>query len=91
MSVRAYRVNNIELKDNPSFNLSHDDKLMAFFEEMDISIEDDGIREISVAILEKALTQADELDLDDYLIETIADDIAWAKEKGEEYISYSCY
>ena len=92
MSVRAYRVNTIEVEDNASFNLWHDIDLLNFFENRDdfynaLNHDGNGNIEMSVISLEKAV---ETLTLEDYTKEAILKDIAWAKEQKAEYIMYSC-
>lgn len=91
MSVRAYRINKIEVEDNATFNLWHDTELMQLLEETNTftALNEDGVGtiEVSVPLLEKAV---ENLTLNDYTKEAIINDIVWAKEQKAEYIMYSC-
>lgn len=95
MSVRAYRVNKIDWEDNPSFNLWHDYKLMAYFETQDMwdgrSDGGGGTIELPIKALKGAIKNAKKLGLDKPHIEAFKKDIAWLKKKGEEFIQYECY
>jgi chorismate mutase len=50
-----------------------------------------GIGEASVEVLEKAIAQANKLELDADTIANLKKDIAWAKAHKEEYVQYYCY
>lgn len=94
MSVRAYRVNKIETEEGNSFNLCYDEKLMAFLEEngiYDTLVEGNGITEVPVEVLQVAIDNAKELDLDEGHIKMLKADIAWAKDHDEGYVQYYCY
>jgi len=96
MSVRAYRVNKISTAKSSTFNLWYDKELMNFIEHqsdfMDsLNMDGNGITEIRVEVLERALAKAKELNLESDTVKAIKRDIAWAKRHDEEYISYSCF
>ena len=93
MSVRAYRVIKVERAASPTFNMWHDDKLRDFMEGENhiyeyLNMDNCGFADISVESLKDALSKASELELEDYTIEAIKSDIAWAAEQGDEYITY---
>ena len=50
-----------------------------------------GVSEVSIEILEKAVSMAVELELDADTIAHIKLDIAWAKEHDDEFVQYDCY
>lgn len=96
MSVRAYRVNKIETKNEPSFNLWNNQKLTGFFEgEMEciFMLQDGGggTIEIPVKVLKQVVKNAKKLELEKENIATIKDDIRFAEKKGDEYVLYSCW
>ena len=95
MSVRAYRRIKLELADDSSFNMWHDEDLISFFEDgegyHDYRNEDGGgCIEISVELLEKALKEY-KWEEEDYRKDAIRKDIAWVKAKGDEWVIYECY
>ena len=91
MSVRAYRINKLEWEKAPTFNMTHDEKLIDFFIKADPSPNTDadgcGIVEISVTTLQAAVDQ----NIDPERNEKLKEDIAWAKQKGDEYVQYTCF
>jgi hypothetical protein len=95
MSVRAYKVLEMRHDRRPSFNCWHDEKLMRFFEGEEIfdgrNADGGGTMEVSVAVMRKALDNAERLALDEFDCEAIKADIAWAKKKGQDYIRYECF
>jgi hypothetical protein len=50
-----------------------------------------GISEVSVEILEKAVSMTIELELDDDTVTNLRADIAWAKANDQEFVQYDCY
>jgi len=97
VSVSAKRIIKIEIEENYStFNLWHDRKLMDFLDsEADffsrLSDDGNGISEVSVEVLEDAVSKASELELDDDTVAHLKLDIAWAKEHNETNVQYYCY
>jgi hypothetical protein len=97
MSVIARRIIEIKIEtEYNSFNLWHDSKLMDFLDtEADffsrLSDDGTGISEVSVEVLEKAVSMSVELELDDDTVTNLKKDIAWAKEHDEEFVQYDCY
>jgi len=97
MSVSANRIIEIKVEESyNSFNLWHDRKLMDFLDtEADFfsRLSDDGagISEVSVEVLEKAVSMAIELELDDDTVTNLKKDIAWAKANDQEFVQYDCY
>jgi len=93
MSIRAYRVKNIEHEQNETFNLWHDETLMEFLEGYGFynQLNDDarGITNISVKALKEAMKEVKELDSETK--RCILKDIKEAEKNGEEYIQYYCY
>jgi hypothetical protein len=97
MSVSANRIIEIKIEQSyNSFNLWHDRKLMDFLDtEADffsqLTADGTGISEVSVEVLENAISKAVELELDADTVANIKKDIAWAKEHKEEFVEYYCY
>lgn len=75
MSVRAYRVNSKDIKEESSFNTWNDEKLMDFFDRHNDSSnrvsEDGGSYTVSVAGLKEAVAKAGELELDEELVKAL--------------------
>jgi len=88
MSVRAYRVKQIDFEDSESFNLWHDRKLMDFLDrEYDFSGSlngGSGMVELPI----KALKEAIKLDLGEDTVKALQRDIEACQ---DEYITYYCF
>ena len=97
MSVSANRIIEIKIEtEYHSFNLWHDRKLMDFLDtEADffsqLTADGTGISEVPVEVLEKAISKAIELELDEDTIANLKKDIAWANEHNEVSVQYDCY
>ena len=95
MSVRAYRINKIEQKQDCTFNMWHNTKLIDFFVDNEMwdgrNMDGVGNIELHIKTLKKAIKSAKKLELDDYIIKELKDDIVWLEKKDEEYIQYECY
>ena len=97
MSVSANRIIEIKIEtEYNSFNLWHDRKLMDFLDaEADfcsqLTADGTGISEVSVEVLENAVSKAVELELDTDIVANLKKDIAWAKANDEELVEYYCY
>ena len=97
MSVKANRIIEIKIEtEYASFNLWHDRKLMDFLDtEADffsqLTTDGTGISEVSIEVLEKAVSKAVELELDEDTVANLKKDIAWANEHDETSIRYDCY
>ena len=97
MSVIARRIIEIKIEtEYNSFNLWHDRKLMDFLDTegdffSQLTADGTGISEVSVEVLEDAVSKAIELELDDDTVTNLKKDIAWAKEHDEEFVQYDCY
>ena len=97
MSVIAHRIIEIKIEtEYHSFNLWHDRKLMGFFDtEADffsqLTADGTGITEVPVEVLEKAISKAVELELDEDTVSNLKKDIAWAGEHNEVSVQYDCY
>jgi len=93
MSVRAYRIDKIEIERGETFNLWHDGELMDFLDSegclASLNGDSCGILEVSVEQLERALEEVD--NLDEETKKAIKEDIDWAKRKKGEYILYNCF
>ena len=97
MSVSANRIIEIKVEESyNTFNLWHDRKLMDFLDtEADffsrLSDDGTGISEVSVEVLEKAVSMAVELELNDDTVTNLKKDIAWAEANDQEFVQYDCY
>ena len=97
MSVSANRIIEIKVEESyNSFNLWHDRKLMDFLDTeanffSRLSDDGAGVSEVSVEVLEKAVSMALELELDADTVANLKKDIAWAKEHDQEFVQYDCY
>ena len=97
MSVIARRIIEIKIEtEYNSFNLWHYRKLMDFLDTegdffSQLTADGTGISEVSVEVLENAISKAVELELDADTVANIKKDIAWAKEHKEEFVEYYCY
>jgi len=93
MSIRAYRINNIELEKDPTFNLWHDEEIRNFLYSegcFETFGEETGQIEVSVETWEKALKEIK--GLDKATKKAIQKDIDWANSKSiEDYILYYCF
>ena len=93
MSVRAYRINNIDHERGESFNLWHSDEITDWLNDhtdfYSNFSEGSGIGEVSVEDLEKMLSELKSMDEEDR--KAIQKDIDWAKKNGESYVQYYCY
>ena len=96
MSVKANRVIEIKIEtEYTSFNLWHDRKLIDFLESVDfcrgLTSDGTGLAEVSVEVLENAVSKTAELELDEDTVANLKKDIAWAMENNEEFVQYYCY
>lgn len=95
MSVRAHRVNEVEYASSSSFNCSYDTGLFDFLLN-DIRTFDGrngdglGIIEVKLELLREALDH-DGLQIDDCTRADVEADMAWAREKGRDYVQYDCF
>ncbi|MDO8578042.1 MAG: hypothetical protein Q7R50_02555 [Dehalococcoidales bacterium] len=97
MSVRAYRVVRVLLAD-PSFNVSHDQKLVNFIESESeagfysyLNSYGSGEVDVPVNVLKKAVKKAKQLNLDEFTVNSLKEDIAFAKARKDESVTYSCF
>ena len=93
MSIRAYRINKIESKQESSFNIWHDEKLVDELQSagyINNFSEGGGQIELPVDYIEELISNK-ELELPDYVIKELKDDIKFAKKVGNEYVLYECY
>jgi hypothetical protein len=97
MSISANRIIEIKVEESyNSFNLWHDRKLMDFLDEeanffSRLSDDGAGVSEVSVEILEKAVSMSVELELDADTVANLKKDIVWAKANDQEFVQYDCY
>ncbi len=95
MSVKAYRINNIDREQEATFNVWYDEKLMVFLS-VNYSTylganENGGMVEVPTKALKEVISKAKELDLDGDTVKAIKADLKWAKENGQSYVLYDCY
>jgi len=92
MSIRAYRVIEIETAKPNSFNLYHDSELVDFFDReygfYESMIAGTGLTELPVEALKEAL---EKVNLSDDVKEALEQDIEAAEQAGEDYVCYYCY
>jgi hypothetical protein len=88
VSIRAYRVNKIEIERSSSFNLWHDDELMDFLEKNDCfaGFQGSGIVDIPKEILLEAL---DILALNDDIRQSLKRDIELSQD--DLFVTYYCF
>jgi len=94
MSVRAHRVNEIIRAEGPSFNLWHDEKLVDFLEGhglFNTLNEGSGFTELPVEVIEEAIEKAEDLEIDEYVLKSLKEDVEFAKKNGDSYITYDCF
>lgn len=95
MSVSAYRVNTLEYASQPTFNCSYEAELFDYLLN-DVRVFDGrnndgvGIIEVSLELLSEALDH-DGLQISGNTRASIEADMAWAREKGRDYIQYDCF
>ncbi len=94
MSVRAYRVIKL-LTDAPSSTLWHDEKLAQLLDEegqfSGSRSDGTGLVDVPEEILESALEEAAELELSKETAQCLQQDIAAAKSKKDDSVTYYCY
>ena len=100
MSIRAYRINEVVLHDNHSFNCWNDTLLEEFlteFEDEEWGVSDQrnqdgcGILSVPLGAIRAAIEQADDLNIGELHIKRLKEDLAHAEEKGEESVDYMCF
>lgn len=98
MSVRAHRIIKVEYSPETTFNLSYDQKLVEFLDgENDggfwSHLNDDACGQVGISVeaLNKALKRAESLELDEYTVKAIKDDIAFAESQDDGYVTYDCF
>lgn len=98
MSVKAHRILKVEYAPQVSFNLYGDQKLVEFLEnENDLGfyrqMNDNGGGVVTVGIktIQKAIDEAEELELDEDTVKVLGEDIAAAKAENNETIDYDCF
>ena len=81
MSVRAHRIKKIDYSNAESFNLWHDTKLVEFLDKeggfYETLTEGSGIAEVPTEVLKKAVKKAKELELEDWQVKQLKEDIEW--------------
>ncbi len=95
MSTRAYRIIKIERAPEPTFNMSHDQKIVDFIRSNDEYFNENSLNEgngqvdVSVDTL-KALLKSG-IVLEDSQLEAIRADILFAEKNGDDCITYDCF
>jgi hypothetical protein len=95
ISIRAHKVSKMEYAPYSTFNCWHDNKLFDFLMNSDrthdgLNMDGLGMIEVSVGRIQEALASQD-LNLDNDVRESLESDIAWAKGREKDYISYDCF
>jgi len=90
MSTRAHRIECLKIG-KVSFSLSQDENLVNFLTQSGNNIDFDwtNIIEVPVNVLEGFLSKNSSIE--DYLKESLNEDILWAREKSSEFILYYCF
>lgn len=93
MSVRAYRVNEIQHEQANTFNLWHNAEFVQFLEREcnfweRLNGDGVGLSEIPVEILERAIK---ELSPKPELKQALEADIGWAEINKQDFVQYYCY
>ena len=94
MSVRAYRVIKL-IMDAPGFNLWHNENLAQFLDEEGQFFggrsDGTGLVDVPEEILESALEEAAELELSPKTVQCLRKDIAAARSKKDDSVTYYCF
>lgn len=97
MSVRAYRVTKNGFAD-PTFNVYASQKLVNFLDSESeagfysyLNSYGSGDVDIPIKVLRKAVRLALQLDLTEDIVKRLKEDIASAKAKKDESVTYSCF
>lgn len=86
MSVRAYRVNKIEYREEPTFNLWNDDKTYSIVEPY---LNEGGEHfEVSVDDIERWINEDE---VSEPAKEQFKKDLDWAKKHNKDFILYHCW
>ena len=97
MSINAYRMrtDNQEFE-RPSFDFGHDEKLiellnaeMQFY--MSLNSFGTGIADVPIELLENAIGSPEDFELDDDTVTHLQSDIAMARSKKEDVVTYYCF
>jgi len=90
MSIRAHRIEKLEIG-KTSFSVSNDQDLVNFLHEINCCTDFDStdIVEVPINDLERFLNEFSPIE--DYLQESIKEDMNWAKSKNQDFIMYYCY
>ena len=95
MSVRAYKVLNIERKKEPSFNLWRQPEAIGFLNEQEDGFSDSlnqdccGLTGVKVSSIKELIKKADEFQLDQGSINCLKNDIDGHDD--EDFVQYYCY
>lgn len=93
MSIRAYRLNNIDFNEESSFNFSFDGDLIDVIEKEfnmfeKLNMDGSGITEIPVLVLQRAIRKKG---ISNDVKISLRKDIKWAKDNKKGYILYYCF
>lgn len=96
MSVRAHRILKVEYAPNTSFNLWHNEKLVEFLEKNNphgfndkLDMDGNGVVSIDVSVIKQAIEKAEELELEEDVVEQLKADIEAVGD--EPTIDYDCF
>jgi hypothetical protein len=95
MSITAHRITKIEYAPDPTFDCWYDGGILEFLLDGDEShaeftMDAVGVFEVNIKRLKEALASPD-LTLGDEVRKALEADIAWAKSREKNYISYDCF
>lgn len=91
MSVRAYRINRIDIEDDPTFNLWQEQEIcdrLVVYEAL--GEEGCGVTEVSVDKLKELLADKS-FKMEAETREALQKDLDWAIAGEHEYIQYDCF
>ncbi len=96
MSINAHRQVKVEFAGYISFNMGESDSLLSFLDEFtDISgslnNQGGGNFTVPVSAIEGAIAGAGTLGLSAEVVEALKKDVAWAKRKHEDTLTYDCF
>lgn len=90
MGIRAHRINNLEIG-KVSFSITNDDEFNKYLDkEIDFdSFYNSSIVEIPVETIQKFITE--HKNIEPYLLESLKEDIIFARDKKNDYLLYYCF
>jgi len=90
MSIRAHRINNLEIG-KVSFSITNDDEFNKYLDkEIDFdSFYNSSIVEIPVETIQIFINE--HKNIEPYLLESLKEDIIFARDKKNDYLLYYCF